>query len=66
MAKTGIVNQGNFTRMRMQMEYCMNNTESKKGALGSNCIPKEDTVDFMKGPKNPNVPYYSKLVDRHF
>lgn len=47
----GIDNQGNFTRIRMQMEYCMNNTNPEIGALGSECIPKEDTVEFLRGKR---------------
>lgn len=48
---SGIDNQGNFTRIRMQMEYCMNNTDPTIGALGSNCIPKEDTIKLLKGKR---------------
>lgn len=33
------------------MEYCRNNTDPNEGALGSNCIPKEDTVKLLQGKR---------------
>jgi len=47
----GVDNQGDFQNLRIQLEFCQNNKETKKGAMGSNCIPKEDTLKILQGKR---------------
>lgn len=47
----GTILQGNYTYIRIQLEYCQNNKDVNLGPVGSNCIPKNETVKFLEGKR---------------
>jgi hypothetical protein len=47
----GIFNQGQHTFVRLQVEYCKNNTDSSKGRIINDCIPVEDTEIYLSSKR---------------
>ncbi len=50
-ALSGIILQGNYTSIRIQLEFCLNNTDPTIGPVRSDCISKNDTVNFLSGKR---------------
>jgi hypothetical protein len=45
----GVMSKGINSAIRLQVNYCKNNTDSSKGKLRDNCLLKDDTLKFLAG-----------------
>jgi hypothetical protein len=43
----GIMNRGNFTYIRVQMDFCVNNTDTNIGPIKTNCFNKQQTKSLL-------------------
>jgi hypothetical protein len=47
----GVMLQGSYNMIRIQLSYCQNNTDPNLGRVVTNCIPKQETVKFLAGKR---------------
>jgi hypothetical protein len=43
----GVASQGIFTGLRLQVDYCSNNTDLNKGPIKTNCLPKNEVKEIV-------------------
>jgi hypothetical protein len=45
----GVFSEGAYAAIRLQVDYCKNNTNPTLGQVMTNCIPKNETQTFLSG-----------------
>lgn len=47
----GVISKGANSAVRLQVDFCKNNTDLSKGPLKTNCLSKDDTLKFLSSKR---------------